>query len=59
MVLTARKGLRSGGFGRIPAKCAWDYGSGSDPTPMSGHGAYHCAVAIFGSRAPLNDELEE
>jgi hypothetical protein len=61
MVLTARKGLRSGGLGRIPTEC--DLGlrfwqrSGSDERPR--RTLLHCAVGIFGSRAPLSDELQE
>jgi hypothetical protein len=40
MVLIARKGLRSGAvLAESQPTAIWDSGSGSDPAPMSGHGA--------------------
>jgi hypothetical protein len=56
MVLIARKGLRSGAvLAESQPSTTWGSGSGGDPAPMSGHGAYHCAVAIFGSRTPRSE----
>jgi hypothetical protein len=59
MVLIARKGAERAVLAESQPSATWDSGSGSDPAPMSDHGAYHCAVAIFGSRASLSDELKE
>jgi hypothetical protein len=51
MVLIARKGLRSGQSWPNPSRVRLGTPVLA-PAPMSGHGAYHCAVAIFGSRTP-------